>query len=90
MGFEDRSGTIAPGLRADLVLVAHARGDPHDAVLTATPRGVVAAWVDGRAILLTNALPESLGTGPCVALNGVAPRVCDVLSELGLWPAASS
>ena len=70
LGLEDRLGAIRPGLRADLVLVAHAGGDPHDAVLTATHRDVLAAWVDGRALLLSKTLPESLGAGQCVR----APR----------------
>ena len=86
LGLEDRFGAIKPGLRADLILVAHARGDPHDAVLTATHREVLAAWVDGRAILLSETLPESLGAGPCVALKGMAPRVCGALSAFGLSP----
>ena len=86
LGLEDRFGAIKPGLRADLILVAHAGGDPHDAVLTATQREVLAAWVGGRAILLSETLPESLGAGQCVALQGMAPRVCDVLSAIGLSP----
>ena len=87
LGLEDRLGAIRPGLRADLVLVAHAGGDPHDAVLTATHRDVLAAWVDGRALLLSKTLPESLGAGQCVALPGMAPRACGVLSPFGLSPA---
>ena len=86
LGLEDRLGAIKPGLRADLILVAHADGDPHDAVLTATQHEVLAAWVDGRAILLSETLPESLGAGQCVALQGIAPRVCHVLSAFGLSP----
>ena len=86
LGLEDRFGAIRPGLRADLVLVAHAGGNPHDAVLTATHREVLAAWVDGRAILLSESLPESLGAEECVALDGMAPRVCGVLSAFGLSP----
>ena len=87
LGLEDRLGAIRPGMRADLVLVAHAGGDPHDAVLTATHREVLAAWVGGRALLLSETLPESLGAGRCVALDGMAPRVCGVLSTFGLSPA---
>ena len=84
LGLEDRYGTIAPGLRADLILIAHAGGDPHDAVLTATDDDLLAAWIDGQAILLSGILPESLGTGPCVVLEGTAPRVCGALSRFGL------
>ena len=87
LGLEDRFGAIKPGLRADLILVAHAGGNPHDAVLTATHGEVLAAWVDGRAILLSETLPKSLAAGPCVALKGMAPRVCGVLSTFGLSPA---
>ena len=86
LGLEDRFGAIKPGLRADLILVAHAGGDPHDAVLTATHREVLAAWVGGRAILLSETLPESLADGQCIALEGVAPRVCGALSAFGLSP----
>ena len=86
LGLEDRFGAIEPGLWADLVLVEHVGGDPHDAVLTATHREVLAAWVGGHAILLSETLPESLGTGQCVALKGMAPRVCGVLPAFGLSP----
>ena len=68
------------------ILVGHAGGDPHDAVLSATQRELLAAWVGGRAILLSETLPESLGAGQCVALHGMAPRVCGVLSAFGLSP----
>ena len=88
LGLEDRLGAIEPGLRADLILVAHAGQDPHDAVLTATDDELLAAWVDGRAILLSEALPESLGAGECVALEGMAPRTCGVLPMFDLSPAA--
>ncbi|MDE0692919.1 MAG: amidohydrolase family protein, partial [Gammaproteobacteria bacterium] len=88
LGLEDRFGAIEPGLRADLVLVAHAGGDPHDAVLTATDDELLAAWVDGHAILLSEALPESLGAGECVALEGMAPHACGVLPMFDLSPAA--
>ena len=87
LGLEDRLGAISPGLQADLILVAHAGRDPHDAVLTATDREVLAAWVDGRAILLSETLPESLGAGQCVELKGMTPRVCGALSAFGLSPA---
>ena len=87
LGLEDRLGVIKPGLRADLVLVGHGGGNPHDAVLTASHREVLGAWVDGRAILLSETLPESLGAGQCVALDGVAPRVCGALPAFGLSPA---
>ena len=87
LGLEDRLGVIKPGLRADLVLVGHDGGNPHDAVLTASHREVLAAWVDGRAILLSEALPESLGAGQCVALDGMAPRACGALSAFDLSPA---
>ena len=87
LGLEDRYGTIAPGLRADLILTAHAGEDPHNAVLNATDDDLLAAWIDGQAILLSEALPESLGAGPCVALEGTAPRVCGALSRFGLSPA---
>ena len=86
LGLEDRFGAIRPGLRADMILVAHAGGNPHDAVLTATHREVLAAWIDGRAILLSESLPESLGAEECIALDGMAPRVCGVLSAFGLSP----
>ena len=88
LGVEEQFGAIEPGLRADLILVAHAGGDPHDAVLTATDDELLAAWVDGHAILLSEALPESLGAGECVALEGMAPHACGVLPMFDLSPAA--
>ena len=87
LGLEDRYGTIAPGLRADLILTAHVGEDPHNAVLNATDDDLLAAWIDGQALLLSEALPESLGAGPCVALDDMAPRVCGALSRFGLSPA---
>ena len=84
LGLEDWIGAIEPGLRADLILVRHAGGDPHDAVLTATDEDMLVAWVDGRALLLSEALDSSLGGRERVTLEGVAPKVCGVLGGLGL------
>ena len=86
LGLEDRFGAIRPGLRADLVLVRYGGGDPHDAVLTATDEDILATWIDGRAILLSDLLDEALSDRKCVALEGVAPKVCGVLGALGLTP----
>ena len=84
LGLEDRLGAIRPGLRADLILVGHAGGDPYDAVLTATDEDILATWVDGRAILLSESLGMSPGDRECVTLEGVAPKVCGVLGAFGL------
>ena len=84
LGLEDRFGAIEPGLRADLILVKHAGGDLYDAVLTATDRDILATWIDGRAILLSASLDKALSDQECVALDGVAPRVCGVLNAFGL------
>lgn len=86
LGLEDRFGAIRPGLRADLMLVRHAGGDPYEAVLTAGDEDVLAMWVDGRALLLSAALDARLSERECVTLPGVAPRVCGVLDDLGLSP----
>ena len=84
LGLEDRIGAIRPGLRADLVLVRYAGGDPHDVVLTATDDDILAAWVDGRP-LLASGLPDAALTGrECVALAGVAPKVCGLFGAFGL------
>ncbi|MDE2774013.1 MAG: amidohydrolase family protein [Gemmatimonadota bacterium] len=87
LGVEDRFGAIEPGLRADLMLIEYAGGDPYDTVLTATDEEVLATWIDGRAILVSDQLGEGLGTDDCVALDGMAPRVCGVLGAFG-FPAA--
>ena len=84
LGLEGRFGAIRPGLRADLVLVGHAGGDPHDAVLMATDENLLAAWVDGRAILLSESLGMPMGGRECITLEGVAPKVCGVLGAFGL------
>ncbi len=84
LGLEDRFGAIEPGLAADLMLVRYAGGDPYDAVLTATHEDILAAWIDGRAVLLSELLDESLSDGNCEALDGVAPRVCGVFDPFGL------
>ena len=55
-------------------------------VLTATDEDVLATWIDGRAILLSAALSETLSASECVRLEGVAPRVCGVLGAFGLSP----
>ena len=87
LGLEDRFGAIRPGLRADLMLVRHAGGDPYEAVLAADDEDVLAMWVDGRALLLSAPLDARLSERECVTLPGVAPRVCGVLGDLGLSPA---
>ncbi len=84
LGLEDRFGAIRPGLRADLVLVRYAGGDPHEAVLTATDDDILATWIDGGAILLSEVLDDRLSGRSCVTLDGVAPRVCGVLGRFGL------
>ena len=84
LGVEDQFGAIEPGLRADLMLIEYAGGDPHDAVLTATDEKVLATWIDGRAILVSGQLEEALRTDDCVALSGAAPRVCGVLDAFEL------
>lgn len=87
LGLEDRFGAIRPGLRADLMLVRHAGGDPFETVLAAEDEDILAMWVDGRALLLSAALDARLSERECVTLPGVAPRVCGVLDDLGLSPA---
>ena len=84
LGLEGRFGAIQPGLRADLMLVRYANGDAYDAVLTATDEDILATWIDGRAILLSGMLDESLSDGHCEALDGVAPSVCGVFGAFGL------
>ena len=86
LGLEDRFGAIRPGLRADLMLVRHAGGDPYETVLTAEDEDVLAMWVDGRALLRSAALDARLSERECVTLPGVAPRVCGVLEDLDLSP----
>ena len=86
LGLEDRFGAIRPGLRADLMLVRHAGGDPYESVLAAEDEDVLAMWVDGRALLLSAALDARLSERECATLPGVAPRVCGVLDDLGLSP----
>ena len=84
LGVEDQFGSIEPGLRADLMLIEHAGGDPHETVLTATDEEVLATWIDGHAVLVSEQLDEALGADDCVALDGTAPRVCGVLGAFGL------
>ena len=84
LGLEDRFGAIKPGLRADLMLVRYAGGDAWEAVLTATDEDILATWIDGRIILLSGLLDETLSDRDCAALEGVAPRVCGVLGPFGL------
>lgn len=84
LGLEDRLGVIEPGFRADLVLVKHSEGDPHDAVLTATDRDVLGVWIDGKAILLAESLDRKPLGSECVVLQGMAPRVCGVLEAFEL------
>ena len=84
LGLEDRFGAIEPGLRADLILVKYAGGDPYDAVLTATDEDILATWIDGRAFLLSGSLDETLSERECVTLEGVAPKVCGVLDAFDL------
>ena len=84
LGVEDQFGAIEPGLQADLMLIEYVGGDPYDTVLTATDEEVLATWIDGRAILVSDQLEAALGTDACVALDGTTPKVCGVLSAFGL------
>ena len=84
LGLGDRFGAIEPGLRADLILVGHAEGDPHGSLLTATDEETLATWIGGRAILLSREFVEPLGGGKCVGIEGMAPKVCGVLGGIGL------
>ena len=84
MGLEDLSGTIMPGLWADLILVKYTGGDPYEAVLTATDEDILATWIDGQAVLLAAALTDALGEPDCVTLDNVAPAVCGVLDAFDL------
>ncbi len=84
LGLEDRFGAIGPGLRADLLLVRYAGGNPHEAVLTATDDDILATWIDGEVILLADTLDARLSDRACVTLAGVAPKVCGVLGPAGL------
>ena len=84
LGVEDRFGAIEPGLRADLMLVKYGGGDAYEAVLTATDEDILATWIDGRAILLSGLLGGASSERDCVALDGVAPRVCGVFGAFGL------
>ena len=84
LGLEGRLGAIESGLWADLMLVRYAGGDAYEAVLTATDEDILATWIDGRAVLLSRLLDESLSGGGCEALDGVAPRVCGVFGAFGL------
>ena len=84
LGLEGRFGSIEPGLRADLMLVRSDGGDAYETVLAATDEDILATWIDGRAVLLSGLLNESLSDGGCEALDGVAPRVCGVFGAFGL------
>ena len=84
LGVEGWFGAIEPGLRADLMLVRSTGGDAYEAVLTASDEDILAAWIDGRAVLLSGVLEESLNDGSCETLDGVAPRVCGVFGAFGL------
>ena len=84
LGVEEQFGAIEPGLLADLMLIEYAGDNPYETVLTATDDEVLATWIDGRAILISDQLDEALGANACVALGGMAPRVCGVLDAFGL------
>ena len=84
LGVDDEFGAISPGLRADLMLIVYAGGDAYETVLTATDEDVLATWIDGRAILLSEGLDEALSHEECVALEGAAPRVCGVFGAFGM------
>ena len=88
LGVEDQFGAISPGLWADLMLIEYAGGDTYETVLTATDEDVLATWIDGRAILLSEGLDEALSQEDCVALEGAAPRVCGVFRAFGLSAAS--
>ena len=53
-------------------------------MLTATDEDILAAWIDGRTMLVSDSFDEALGDGECVALDRVAPKVCGMLGRYRL------
>ena len=86
LGLEDSLGAIKPGFWADMVLVKSNGSDyPYRDVLTAPDENILATWVKGKAILLSNLLEEALSKG-CVKIPNVKPKICRVFEELRLDP----
>jgi len=86
LGLEARFGAIVVGTPADMVLVRSATVDPHRDVFEATAQSTLAAWIGGEATLTAATLEGLAPAGACLALAGLAPRVCGVLAPLGLTP----
>ena len=86
LGLEDRLGAIKKGYGADLVLVKTTESsDPYQDVLTASDKNILATWVNGKAVLLSDFLAEKLGK-ECVDVESVAPKICGVFKNFDLEP----
>lgn len=84
LGLEDRFGTIASGLRADLILVEHGGANPYEAVLDARPEDTLGTWIDGRPVLLTESMASALGMDACESLEGMKLKLCGVFDRFGM------
>lgn len=84
LGLEDRFGVIAPGLRADLILVEHGGANPYEAVLDAQPGDTLGTWIDGRPVLLTESMASALGVDACEPLEGMKVKLCGVFDRFGM------
>ena len=70
LGVADKLGSISPGKRADLVVIAGNGSQPFTALLKATPETVRLVMVDGRILYGDKDLHAALpSTPPCDALD---------------------
>lgn len=59
-----------------MLVKATESNDPYHDVLTAPNENILATWINGKAILLSDFLAKKLGKD-CVNVKSVAPKICN-------------